>query len=318
VARHETGNLWGVVLAAGEGRRLASLTSALYGRELPKQFAAIEGERSLLQTTLHRIAPLIPAHRTVVVVARDHEELARRQLDSFPGAHLVSQPRNLDTGPGILLPLAWILATESSARIAVFPSDHYVARPAPFLQAVREADAASDFTPGLVTLLGVVPDRPETEYGWIVPGPPLGAGARGSLFAVRRFVEKPARELALRLLCEAGLWSSFISLGRLSAFWRLASLHLPEQAALLRSYSRAVGTARAAGRLDAIYHRMPAANFSRAILERADRLAVAPVRGSGWSDWGSPSRIFRSLEGTRSLEVLQGRMALHSAAPVFT
>jgi len=46
---------------------------------------------------------------------------------------------------------------------------------------------------------------------------------------------------------------------------------------------------------------MEPANFSRAVLERAENLAVLPVSGTGWSDWGNPERIFQSLEGTREL-----------------
>ena len=123
------GDLWAVVLAAGEGRRLASLTGALYGQQLPKQFAVLDGEQSLLQATMERIAPLVPARRTAVVVAAEHEVLCRRQLRPRAGAAVLAQPRNLDTGPGILLPLAWLRARDPRATVAIFPSDHFVADP---------------------------------------------------------------------------------------------------------------------------------------------------------------------------------------------
>jgi len=76
----DTERLWAIVLAAGDGKRLAPLTRALYGRELPKQFAVLHRGRSLLQTTMDRVAPLVPPERTVVVVGRAHEGLARRQI----------------------------------------------------------------------------------------------------------------------------------------------------------------------------------------------------------------------------------------------
>ncbi len=307
--------LYAVVLAAGEGKRLASLTRALYGRHLPKQFAVLDGDRSLLQATLERIAPLVPPTRTVVVVGREQAALAEEQLRPFPGLLLVRQPRNLDTGPGILLPLARILAADPGATVAVFPADHYVPNPAPFVRALREAASLARGTGGWITLLGALPDGPETEYGWILPGPRLEGASGQPLHQVRRFVEKPSPDLARQLLARGGLWNTFVLVGRLFDIWCLAERHLPVQAALFKSYVCAVGGAREERVLDAIYERMPAAGFSRAVLERADRLAVAPVSGTGWTDWGRPSRVFRSLAEAGHLTLLRQRLLLHPPAP---
>src|SRR5712691_5007185 len=119
---------WAVVLAAGDGARLRPLTRLLYEQDLPKQFAVIEGGRSLLQSTLDRLAARFPAERTVVV-GKSQETVARHQLRDFAGVEIVAQPRNLGTGPGLLLPLARVRAREPGARVAVFPSDHHVPSP---------------------------------------------------------------------------------------------------------------------------------------------------------------------------------------------
>src|SRR5262245_60334673 len=76
----ERAGLWTIVLAGGEGTRLGSLTRALYGEDLPKQFATLNGDRSMLQTTLQRTARFCPVERTVVVVAIEREGLARAQI----------------------------------------------------------------------------------------------------------------------------------------------------------------------------------------------------------------------------------------------
>src|SRR5438876_8830272 len=83
--RQKPAKLWAVVLAAGEGSRMAPLTRAIYGHELPKQFAALDGDQSLLQRTMERIRPVTPPERTVVVVSAAHAELAREQLAAYPG-----------------------------------------------------------------------------------------------------------------------------------------------------------------------------------------------------------------------------------------
>jgi len=288
--------LWAIVLAAGEGKRLASLTRALYGWELPKQFAVLHGGRSLLQTTMDRVAPLVPPERTVVVVGLAQEGLARLQLAEYPGVEIVPQPRNLDTGPGILLPLTHVLARDPGASVVVLPSDHYVADSRPLLRAVRTAVESSRRVEDVLTLLGVVPDRADTEYGWIVPGPRVDRGTDTRLRGVSRFVEKPPPREARELLRSGALWNTFISVSRASTYWNVAKKHLPVQAALFEKYGLEIGRPGGKALLDTLYAAMEPANFSRAVLEHVENLAVLPVGGTGWSDWGNPERVLQSLK----------------------
>jgi mannose-1-phosphate guanylyltransferase len=287
--------LWAIVLAAGDGKRLAPLTRALYGWELPKQFAVLHRGRSLLQATMDRVAPLVPPERTVVVVGVAQEGLARLQLAEYRGVEIVAQPRNLDTGPGILLPLIHVLARDPGASVVVLPSDHYVADPRPLLGAIRTAVESSRRVEDLLTLLGVVPDRAETDYGWIVPGPPVDRGTDERLRGVSRFVEKPAPHEAQELLNSGALWNTFISVSRASTYRDVARKYLPVQAGHFERYGLEVDRPEGERILDALYAAMEPANFSRAVLERAENLAVLPVAGAGWSDWGNPERVLRTL-----------------------
>lgn len=305
--------LWIVVLAGGEGTRLSSLTRALYGRDLPKQFAVISGERSLLQQTIERAALLAPLERILVVVSAHHEQLAREQLHGYPGIELLIQPRNLDTGPGLLLPLARIRARDPLARVAFLPSDHHVADAAPLLTAMRAS--ADGPTRDRVTLIGVLPDNAETEYGWILRGAALSRRSRQAAFAVRRFQEKPNVEVAERLRSRGALWNTFISAGNVSTFWALARRHLPTHAGLFEWYARRIGTPDEIAALHDIYAVMTPANFSADLLSKARDLAVVPVGGTGWCDWGSPQRVFQSLQGTPHLERLMHRIRVHLPAP---
>jgi len=131
--------LWAIVLAAGEGKRLSQVTKSLYGWDIPKQFAALDGERTLLQQTMNRLATLVPPARTVVVVAEDRRELAELQLRQYDGVQIVSQPANAGTGPGVLLPLSVIKAQAPDATVIVTPSDHHVAGINGFVAALRRA-----------------------------------------------------------------------------------------------------------------------------------------------------------------------------------
>ena len=271
--------LWAIVLAGGDGRRLRALVAELDGAPLPKQFASLGGTASLLQRTMARVGALVPSRRTVIVVPDSYEELARAQLARWPDAQVIAQPRNCGTAPGILLPLAHVLSAAPRATVAIFPSDHHVPRPQPFLEAVVRAHAAGCAP---LTLLGIEPTEPDTTVGWIVPGPPSQRG----LASVDQFVEKPSRQVAEELMRRHGLWNSFVCVGPARAIWQLAEKHTPEVTRRFSSPARDVY---------ARYADMPEVNFSRRILERAQGLTVAPVVGSGWSDWGTPERVLAGM-----------------------
>jgi mannose-1-phosphate guanylyltransferase len=298
-----------VVLAGGSGSRLAGLTRALYGFDLPKQFACIDGSRSLLQLTLDRIAPVIKPSRTMVVVTREFESVAREQLAAHPGVELAVQPANLGTAPGILFPVARIRARNPRAIVAFFPSDHHITRPDPFLDALATAAAAVRSRSGLITLLGAEAERPETEYGWIVPGQDLPEVPDVPVHAVARFVEKPASEVADRLCRDGALWNTFVSVGRVSTYWKLGRRHLPECADLLGTYAERIGLPDEEAVLDATYGKLSAADFSRDILQRAEELGVVSVAGSGWSDWGRPERVLETLQAQGAADSLLDRVS---------
>jgi mannose-1-phosphate guanylyltransferase len=299
---------WAVILAAGDGARLAPLTAALYGYGLPKQFAVIDGRRSLLQGTVERVEQVATPQHIVVVVGESHEALARAQLSGHPGVTVIAQPRNIGTGPGVLLPLAGIMARDPEAEVAIFPSDHHIPHPKPFLAAVTEAFANVRIYPDLITLLGVVPDRAETDYGWILPGSRLRQSGSGGLRLVRRFVEKPSPQRAQWLLEHHALWNTFTLVGRLGTYWALARRHLPRHAWLFARYARTIGGAEEKMALASLYGNLPPVDFSRSVLGPAEGLATLSVGQSGWCDWGRPERVMRSLAGTTSLVRLQERL----------
>src|SRR5262245_17754310 len=115
-------SLWALVLAGGDGTRLQRLTHVIAGAPIPKQYCRILGPRSLLETTLWRIAPLFSAERTLAIINRDHLAIARPQLRSLEARNVLVQPRNLDTGPGVLVSMVELVRRDAGATVAVFPS----------------------------------------------------------------------------------------------------------------------------------------------------------------------------------------------------
>src|SRR3990172_7068498 len=221
-----SGRPWSIVLAGGRGERLASFTERWLGRPVPKQYCAFVGGRSMLQHTLDRASRISSPEDIVTVVAREHAGYWRSQVGGELARGLVTQPVNRDTAAGIFLPLARVRAMDPGATVAIFPSDHFIYPETRFVVAVETALPAAEGPPaprcgggaggppapaeGLrerLVLLGVRPDEPEPDYGWIFRGRELLDLEGRRVHAVRTFLEKPSDNDARE---EGALWNTMI------------------------------------------------------------------------------------------------------------
>lgn len=283
--------LWAIVLAGGEGSRLAETTQRMYGSRLPKQFLSFGQARTFLQMTIDRLRGLVPPKRIVVVVAACHEALARQQLSSYSGIEFVAQPRNVGTGPGVLLPLLHVLARDRQADVALVPSDHDFRVPAKMRRALATARRAARTGVDMV-LIGARAECAASDLGWIVPRP---ARLRRCVASIETFVEKPGPDIAARLFEGGALWNTMLCVARGQALWQLGRQHLPAQVALLEEYARSLGSGRADECLRQVYERLTPADFSRDLVAASRRLRVTAMDGAGWSDCGTPERLVAAL-----------------------
>lgn len=285
---------WAIVLAGGEGTRLRDYTLTRFGEARPKQYCAFLGERTMLDHTLERAESIVGPKRIVTVLGRGHT----RYVD--PGSlkgFVIEQPRNRDTAPGILLPLATVLAYDPEATVLVFPSDHYIRPNRAFAICMDQAAALAEREPRKLVLAAAVADEPETEYGWIQPGARVHRRGVLEAYEVLRFHEKPGAAQAREFHDAGFLWNTFIMAGKARTFWELVRAFHPE---LVLSYERIKASAcrpDAAAELVAAYETIPAVNFARSVLERAsDAALVVPMAGIEWNDWGRPERIMATLD----------------------
>jgi mannose-1-phosphate guanylyltransferase len=283
---------WAIILAGGDGTRLRDLTRRIAGDDRPKQFCPLLGEETLLGETRRRVALGIPAARTVFSVTSPHERYYAPLLADVSPRQIVAQPKNRGTAPAILYALLRVAAIAPNEPVAIFPSDHYVSDDEAFMAHVGAAFDLAVARPDLVALLGVSPDRPETEYGWIERAQPVLGPQGWPLYRVRRFWEKPDPDLARTLLADGCLWNSFVMVGRVASLLGLIDRALPDLSQALLPLRQFLGTPVEAAVAETIYQRLPSADFSRGVLgPNPALLAVLPVRGVEWSDLGHPERV---------------------------
>ena len=287
---------WAIILAGGEGMRLRLLTRRIAGDERPKQFCPLMDGKTLLDRTRGRVALLVRPDRTCLILTRRHEPFYAPLLAEAPLGPLVVQPCGRGTAPAILYGLLRVAEAGPLDAVVLFPSDHYVSDDANFMAHVEAAFATVEVRPELVILLGIEAESPEVQYGWIEAGDRLFDRPDYPVYRVRRFWEKPAPALAETLLQRGCLWNSFVLVARVPALLAMIRVATPYPyraftAAWLRRST--LGESKA---MRSLYASLPSTSFSEDVLgTKPANLAVLPVRGVAWSDWGDPARVLRTL-----------------------
>ena len=261
-----------VILCGGSGTRLWPRSR----KAKPKPFLPLIDDQTLFDATLARCGDVARFAPPLVVSGREHLQHVERSLP--PGASVIVEPEAKSTAAAIALAAARL---PQQAVMLVCPSDHHIADPAAFGQAVQAAAAlaAEDW----MVCLGIAPTAPETGYGYIKRGSELEGGHE-----VARFVEKPDRETAQQFLADGSYsWNGGIFAFRAGAF-------LDELARYRPALATAVRTATARGRQDGARFYPDAESFAAiepesvdyAVMEETDRAAVVPA-AMGWSDIGN-------------------------------
>jgi mannose-1-phosphate guanylyltransferase len=268
----EDRHAWAVVMAGGAGTRFWPASR----RAKPKQLLPLAGDLSLLAATVRRIAPIIPPARVLVVTAAHLVDASRAELPDVPAENFLAEPAARNTAPCVGWAAEVVRARDDAGILAVLAADHHVTDEAAYLASVRVALAAAD-TGALVTI-GLRPTRPETGYGYLELGEPLGDGSHRAL----RFVEKPDRQLAEEFVASGRfLWNSGQFFFRATAILDAIDVHLPALAAGLSTLVSSDPES-----VHAVFPTLPSISIDHGVMEKAEGVRVVPA-DFGWSDVGS-------------------------------
>jgi len=273
-----------VILAGGCGTRLFPLSR----KNLPKQFLKISNEKSLFQNTVERVLRVIKDTQSLLIsINRECFFHLKNQLKELgineDNVHIIIEPVSKNTAPAIALAIKYLiekLNTPFEEVVLVAPSDHIIKPVEKFIETVREAESLTQS--GFIVTFGIIPNKPETGYGYIEAGDNLGPA-----YKVKRFHEKPNFELAKQYLQKENFfWNSGMFAFSLKTLLEEFEKHAEDIYHLLKENTFET--------LLENFHQMPDISFDYAIMEKTERAVVFPLN-LFWSDIGSWESLYNIL-----------------------
>jgi mannose-1-phosphate guanylyltransferase len=314
-------NLWAIVLAGGEEQRNRLIRSWLRC-PTPKQYCTFLGTRSMLRHTVDRTSRVVNPNQIVTIIGKGHLTHLWESVGAGMPGRIVEQPVSRGTAAAVFLAATYVLAANPEATFVILPSDHFVYPESLFGEELKELMRMARTFENRLILLGVKPDYPEQEYGWIEAGSEQGERIK----EVRGFWEKPSPSQAQEFLRRGYLWNTMVMAAKGRLLWSLGESFFPAMMAKLeglRDTLQAVYRGRTQGRtetpqslLPRIFADLTTADFSAELLQRAsDQTLVFEMDDRVlWSDWGSPQRVCKSLERIRKATRLCNALALPQPA----
>jgi len=300
-----------VILAGGRGTRFWPLSR----KRRAKQVLALDGENTMIQQTVARLAPLTEQKNLWIITNHDLQPVIGAQLPELRSEQILTEPAARNTAPAIGL-AAFVIEREApKAIIGMFPSDHVIGNEKRFRKDLEKALKIATAGENIV-VMGVKPTRAETGYGYIE----TGEKAHG-IFRVRRFTEKPNAEKAQEFL-ESGtyLWNSGMFIWGARTLANAMREHLPETAPYLEEIAASFGTKKFSSTFEKLYPKCENISVDYAVLEprsakgeRKSNLYCIPA-DFGWNDLGSWAALYEHSSDGKSPNVLRAEKSFSMEA----
>ncbi|GMR01018.1 MAG: mannose-1-phosphate guanylyltransferase/mannose-6-phosphate isomerase [Gammaproteobacteria bacterium] len=274
-----------VVLSGGSGTRLWPLSRKLH----PKQLLPLLNETSLLQDTINRLQGLKDIEKTVVICNEEYRFMVAEQArsTSIGVSAIILEPIGRNTAPAIALAAINAMQTDEDAVLLVLPADHDIKNVSEFHKAIETG--LQQAQQNRFVTFGIVPDSPETGYGYIKSAASVGVN---EVADIDKFVEKPDLETATKYLKEGGYyWNSGMFMFKASEYLNALQEYSPE---IYNASKKAMSVAQCD--MDFIrvgveeFKKCPSDSIDYAVMEKVKNAVVIPV-DFGWSDVGSWSAL---------------------------
>lgn len=288
-----------VIMSGGSGSRLWPLSR----KQHPKQFLSLVGEHTMLQETVLRLKGLKTLSPSIIC-NKGHRFVVAEQLNEIDalGGDIILEPQGRNTAPAVALAALKAVEKGSDPMLLVLAADHVITQPQAFHEAIKKAQVCAE--QGKLVTFGIVPNKPETGYGYIRSGQGI---ENCDCFFVEEFVEKPNLATATRYV-ESGeyFWNSGMFLFKASTYLQELEKYNPE---ILLACKDAISNSVKDSefiRVDAeSFLACPDDSIDYAIMEQTDKAAMVPL-DAGWSDVGSWSSIWEVKEKDEDRNVYRG------------
>lgn len=297
------------ILAGGSGTRFWPAGT----KKRPKQLLALDGddERPLLRATVDRLKP-ISKHVPYIVAPSKLKRALTQLLPELPAECFLWEPQPRNTCAAVALAAHAVRAEGHDGPLIVVPADQHVAPLKAYRDTLRAmADRARLFE-GIVTL-GLKPTHPATGYGYLERGVKMASSKAGPIHSVRRYIEKPSKPRAGRMLKRGGyFWNGGTFAFRPSVFLDALDQHQSDLAWPLARACTRFGEKGFAAALGRAYAKIPSISVDYSVMEKARAVEVL-ASGLEWDDLGSWDAVARHRTPDADGNRLKGDITAHDS-----
>jgi mannose-1-phosphate guanylyltransferase len=242
----------------------------------------------------------------VVTVAEQARDM-HKQAPSIPEENYIIEPAPRGTASVVGLAAAVLQKRDPQAAMAILPSDHFIRNRDLFHYLLNAAfDVAED---DYLVMLGITPSHPSTAYGYIQQGEALSGDYKYPAYKVKSFVEKPDEQISQKMLRTGDhSWNSGMFIWKADTILAEINRQMPALGDSLKVIASSLGTKKQADVLKEHWADIKIETVDYGVMEKAERVAVLPAGGLGWSDVGSWASLFEVL-----LPDMNGNIATNSA-----
>jgi mannose-1-phosphate guanylyltransferase len=279
---------YAIIMAGGRGERFWPLSRG----SRPKQFLKLTSDKTMLEETIERVAPLIQLDNVRIVTTEAMTKQVLTGMPHVPPSCILAEPVGRNTCLAVGLAAVHLRHDNNHAVMVVLSADHLIRPAAKLLQILRDGMAIASMEDALITI-GIVPTRPDTGYGYIKFGNLYKQEGESSVYDVVAFTEKPKAVLAQEYyFSKHYFWNSGMFIWSASAILKAIHRCVPEMGELLETYAKAIGTDRELAAREELYKSATSISIDYAVLEHADNVKV--IKGDFvWDDVGSWNALER-------------------------